>query len=69
MSKTITDNELRLLGIEALNRELGAARALRFLTLLHREPTDYVEVSRKLYDGQTVDEVFDRAKAEWPAAR
>ncbi len=62
---TVDDTELRIRGIEVLNRELGPALALRFLTLLHREPTDYVEVSRRLYAGQSVDEIFDRAKQQW----
>ena len=43
------DTELRISGIEALSKVLGPAAALRFLTLLHREPTDYVETSRWLY--------------------
>ena len=58
----MTDTDVRLKGIDALNEALGHAGALRFLTLLHREPTDYVEISRRLYNGQTVDEIFDRAK-------
>jgi hypothetical protein len=62
---TVNDTELRIKGIEVLNRNLGPALALRFLTLLHREPTDYVEVSRRLYVGQSVDEIFDRAKQQW----
>lgn len=40
--------------------------ALRFLSLLHREPTDYVAISRQLYEGQTVDDIFERAKENWP---
>jgi predicted HicB family RNase H-like nuclease len=40
--------------------------ALRFLSLLHREPTDYVTISRQLYEGQTVDDIFERAKENWP---
>ena len=56
------DVEIRMNGIEALNRALGPAGALRFLALFHREPMDYVEISRRLYDGQTIDEIFDRAK-------
>lgn len=65
---TMTDSELRVSGIEALNRALGVAGALRFLGMLHRDPTDYVEVSRRLYEGQTVDEIFDRAREQWPKA-
>lgn len=62
---TLSDTEIRLKGIAALNKVLGASAALRFLTLLHREPTDYVEVSQQLYEGQTVDEIFIRATKQW----
>lgn len=63
--KIMDDAALRMSGIEALNKALGPAAALRFLTLLHREPTDYVEVSRRLYEGQTIEEIFARAKQHW----
>lgn len=59
------DAEIKISGIEALNKALGAVGALRFLSMLQREPTDYVEISRRLYEGQTVDEIFDRAKEQW----
>jgi hypothetical protein len=65
---TMTDQEVRLSGIEALNKALGVSGALRFLTMVHREPTDYVDVSRRIYEGQTLDEVFERAKAAWSKA-
>jgi hypothetical protein len=64
-AKLMDDTEIRINGIEALNKTLGPVAALRFLTLLHREPTDYVEISRRLYEGQTIDEIFDRAKKQW----
>lgn len=60
-TRTMTDNEVRLHGVEALNKALGASGAFRFLTLVSRDPTDYVQVSRGLYEGQTVDEIMDRA--------
>ena len=44
MAMTVNDTELRIKGIEALNRDLGPVLALRFLSLLHREPTDHVDV-------------------------
>ena len=53
------DAEIKFKGIEALKKTLGPTAALRFLTLLHREPTDYVEISRRLYEGQTIDEILD----------
>ena len=64
-TKNLDDAEIKFRGIEALNKTLGPAAALRFLTMLHREPTDYVEISRKLYEGQTVEEIFERAREEW----
>jgi hypothetical protein len=57
--------ELRALGFEALNRALGPAEALRFLALIYHEPTDYAEISKKIYEGQTVDEIFKRARGHW----
>ena len=64
-AKTMDDTEIRVKGIEALNKILGPTAALRFLTLLHREPTDYVDISRRLYEGQTIDEIYTRAKKQW----
>lgn len=64
-AERMDDAEIRTRGIEALNKALGPANALRFLTLLHREPTDYVEISRRLYDGQTIKEIFERARKYW----
>ena len=29
------------------------------------EPNDYVEISRRLYEGQTIDEIFERARQHW----
>lgn len=63
--RIMDDTEVRIIGIEALNKMLGPVAALRFLTLLHREPTDYVEVSRRLYEGQMIDEIFERAGEQW----
>jgi hypothetical protein len=63
--KALDDAELRIIGIEALNKALGPAEALRFLALFHRQPTDYVEVSKKLFEGQTIEEIFKRAKEHW----
>jgi len=64
-AKRMDDAEIRVSGIEALNKALGPSAALRFLTLIRREPTDYVEISRRFYDGQTTEEIFERAKKNW----
>lgn len=63
--KLMDDAELKIQGIEALNNVLGPSAALRFLTILHREPTDYVQISRRLYKGQSIDQIFQRAKKHW----
>lgn len=63
------DTQIRIDGIDALNKALGPAAAFRFLTLLRREPTDYVKISRRLYRGQTIDEIFTRAKRHWKRQR
>jgi hypothetical protein len=60
--KAMDEAELRVLGIEALNKALGPAEVLRFLALFHRGPTDYVEISKKLYEGQTVGDIFKRSR-------
>ena len=65
LSAVMDDAEVRVRGIEALNKTLGPVVALRFLSLLHREPTDYVEISRRLYEGQTIDDIFERARKQW----
>ena len=64
-AQIMDDTQIRLSGIEALNKALGPSAALRFLTLLHHEPTDYVEISRRLYEGQTLEQIFERAKQNW----
>jgi hypothetical protein len=64
-TKTMNDTEIKFKGIETLNKTLGPSAALRFLTLLHREPTDYVEISKRLYEGQKIDDIFTRAKKHW----
>lgn len=62
---TIDDAEVRFRGIVALNEALDPAGALRFLTLLHHDRTDYVEISRRLYEGQSIDDIFSRARQQW----
>ena len=61
----LDDVEVRANGILALNKALGPTAALRFLTLLCHEPTDYVALSKRLYEGQGVDDIFARASKAW----
>lgn len=63
--KRLDDMEIRLRGIEALNKALGPAAALKFLSLYTREHTDYVKISKRMYKDQTVEDIFQRAKNAW----
>ncbi|MDF5711908.1 MAG: hypothetical protein PUP90_30585 [Nostoc sp. S4] len=56
------DVEIRVKGINALEKSLGSAVAMRLLTLLHKTPTDYVQISRTIYQDRTIDEIFTRTK-------
>ena len=64
-AKAMDEAELRVAGIDALNKALGPAQSLRFLALFRSEPTDYVEVSRRLYEDQSVEDIFKRAREHW----
>lgn len=61
-TQTINDAQLRVKGIAALKKEFGMAATLRFLALMEQNPTDYVEISRQIYQEQSLDEIFVRAK-------
>ncbi|WP_251959099.1 hypothetical protein [Nostoc commune] len=65
INNIMDDTEIRVKGINALYKSLGSAAAMRFLILLHKNPTDYVEISRTIYQDQTIDEIFTRSKQNW----
>jgi hypothetical protein len=62
---TMSDTEVTLKGIEALQKSLGYAATWRFLSLVHGDATDYVKISQQLYQNQTVDEIYNRASQNW----
>ena len=64
-TQTMNDSQLRVKAIAALKKELGMAATLRFLALVNQNQTDYVEISRQLYEEQELDEIFARAKQNW----
>ena len=63
-AKAMSDAEIKVKGIEVLNKSLGHSVALRFLSLLHKEPTDYVKISKRIYKNQTIDDIFRRARQQ-----
>jgi len=64
-TQTMNDTQLRVKAIAALKKELGMAATLRFLALMSQNSTDYVEISRQIYEEQKLDEIFARAKQNW----
>jgi len=54
---TITDTEVRIKGMEALIAALGEVHAERFITLMMREPFDYTEWQKTLWNDKTVEEI------------
>lgn len=54
---TITDTEVRIKGMEALITALGEVHAERFITLMMREPFDYTEWQKTLWNDKTVGEI------------
>ena len=64
-TKTLDNTEIRIKGIETLNEVLGPSAALKFFDMVRLEPTDYVKISNRLYKGQTIDEIYKRAKKQW----
>ena len=61
----MTNTEVIIKGIEALQKSLGSAATWRFLSLIHGDATDYVEVSQQLYQDRSIDEIYHRAKENW----
>ncbi|MDR1421775.1 MAG: hypothetical protein LBI64_02800 [Coriobacteriales bacterium] len=58
-----TEAVLRREGMEALLDRLGRVDAERFITSIIREPFDYTEWQRKLFDGLSVEELSAKAQA------
>jgi hypothetical protein len=64
MTKTMTDNELRVRGFSVLAETLGDVDAERFMVLVNREPFDYTEWRKdNLFVGETVDSIVGQARS------
>ena len=57
----ITDTEIKIKGIETLIKALGEMNAEHFITLLLREPFDYIIWQRNLWTDKSVEEVSEMA--------
>jgi len=60
---TVTDTEVKIKGVEALISALGEVNAERFISLIMREPFDYTEWQRSLWNDKSVEEISKMAMA------
>jgi hypothetical protein len=58
----LTDAVLKRKGMDTLTQTLGMVEAERFITLILREPFDYTEWQRGLYEGVSLDEFYANVK-------
>lgn len=57
----LTDNEIRLKGINALIAALGEVQAERFISLVLREPFDYTQWHQNLWEDLSLEELSQQA--------
>ena len=60
-----TEMALRNKGMKALIDKLGHVEAERFISLIIREPFDYTEWQRGLFDNMSVKELSNKAMKEY----
>ncbi len=61
MTIEITDNEIKLQGLDALINSLGEVQAERFISLILRQPFDYTEWQKKLWVNKSIKEISNMA--------
>jgi len=59
----MTDTEIKMTGVKALTDALGEVNAERFISLIMREPFDYTEWQRQLWEERSVNDVSRSAMA------
>jgi len=56
-----TDMEIKILGLEVLNENLGPVDAERFVALIQKEKFDYTKWRQHLFDGLSGEELSRKA--------
>jgi hypothetical protein len=57
----MTDTELKIKGMNVLTDALGEVEAERFISLIMREPFDYTEWQKHLWENRSVEEISKAA--------
>jgi hypothetical protein len=63
MTRLASDAAIREKGLKALYKHLGETDAVRFLAQVSTEKKDYLKVQRKLFQGMSVDVLYEQATA------
>jgi len=63
VNENTTDEEIREIGIQALQRELGVANAVRFLLLFDKGRGDYTEERHQWLDQLSMEDVLAQLQA------
>jgi len=56
-----TESEIRINGMKALISSLGIVDAEKFIALIQREPFDYTEWQKTLWEGMSVEQISQMA--------
>ncbi len=56
------DNELRKKGMQALVGALGTTEAMRFVAIAMREPFDYTEWRKTLFEDETLESLHEKIR-------
>jgi hypothetical protein len=60
-----TDTVIRSEGMRILSEQMGLVEAERFISLILREPFNYTEWQRNLYESMPLEELGTKAMEYW----
>ena len=58
----LTDTEIKRKGVRILIEKLGAVDAEKFISLINKEPFDYIQWQSTLWSDQTIEQVSEKAR-------
>ena len=58
-----TDREIIQEAFQVLIEHLEISKVMRFLAICNRENGDYLQLKDKLFEGETVDSLYEKIKA------
>lgn len=57
----MTDTELRIKGLSILSKTIGKVEAERFISLMNREPFDYTQWQKDLWNDVSIEQLSKNA--------